>query len=145
MKKTALLVALISVIVLFQKVCAQNLFIAPMAESTIVGLQYGGYSGYITKKSFSIAAFYLRCKTQSEIWPSQQVLFYGIQSSLPIVRNQKLIFSGTLRAGLANNQFMVVVPGVETRIRITTRFHSVLGASWRYGHAAINTSLMIKL
>jgi|SRR5689334_21440604 len=145
MKKNTAFIVFIILAGLSSRIAAQNLFIAPMVESTIVGIQYGGSAGYLTKKSFSFAAFYLRSKAQSEIWPSQQVVFYGIQSSIPLVRSSKLLFGGNVRAGLANNQFVVVVPGVETRIKITSRFYSVIGASWRYGHAAINTSLVIKL
>lgn len=124
---------------------AQHLFLTPTVESTIIGLQYGGTIGYKSKKDLTLGAFYLQTKTTSEVWPEPVTTIYGAQTTVPLVRTSRLVFSASIRAGLADNQFVVVIPGAETRIKIFKNLHAVTGFSWRYGNASIQAGAMLQI
>ena len=123
----------------------QNLFIAPTAESTVLGLQYGASLGYVAKNNFSAGAFYLTGRVQSEVWPEKTQTLYGLQSAVPLVRSPKIGFCANLRVALSNDRFVVLIPGAETRLRLSGSLQAVAGMAWRHGHASINSSLLIKL
>lgn len=124
---------------------AQHLFLTPTVESTIIGLQYGGTIGYKSRKELTLGMFYLQTKVTSEVWPEPATTIYGVQTTIPLVRTSRLVFSASIRGGLADNQFLVVIPGAETRIRIFKNLYAVTGYAWRYGNSSIQAGAMFQL
>lgn len=123
----------------------QHIFVAPVIETTIIGAQYGGSCGFMNKKGAYLAAFYQKNRTSSEVWPSYSIHVYGLLVSAPIITADKLTFAANLRTGISNDNFLVFIPGIETRISIKQWLQPVVGVSSRYGHAAISASLLLKL
>lgn len=124
---------------------AQNFIIGPMAESTAAGLQGGVVSGFIGKKQFSMGGFYLASigRTQSDL--VAPVRIYGVFAGIPIVKSSNLVFNVNGRVGISNDQFLVVIPGFDTRIRLTNWANVDLGAAWRYGRPAISAAMIIRI
>ncbi|MBX7125932.1 MAG: hypothetical protein K1X47_09585 [Cyclobacteriaceae bacterium] len=124
----------------------QHLFFAGTGESTIQGLQYGGAIGFAGSKQWMWGLFYQEGIRTSEIGlTNQKDHFYGIQTSVPLVRSEKMTLSFNLKGGLVNEQFVVVVPAVETLIAVRHHLQIGLGPSWRYAHAALGMRIIVKL
>jgi hypothetical protein len=121
----------------------QNLVVSVQAESTVAGPQYGPTVMYESKNAFGIGAFF-----QQNALPSRETgqisSFYGSHLQVPLVRDSKILFFAVLRGGIANKQFVVIVPGVETRLNVTKRLATGLSASMRMGYPALSARLILK-
>ena len=126
-------------------VYSQGMIIAPTVESSFAGIQGGGLVGFTTKKDWINAAFYLTSLHKPVSDKASKVGLYGVMSSLPLVRSSKIVFAVNVRAGVSNSRFLVVMPGVDTRVSIRKKMILIVGSSWRYGHPSINGALSFKL
>ncbi|MBL0745823.1 hypothetical protein [Chryseolinea lacunae] len=124
---------------------SQHVVAGPVGESTIAGVQVGASVSYLSKREFSLGVFFVKSASRSDAWSTPHVVFYGVHTAVPLMRTSKIVFSGTFRAGLSNQQFVVVVPGAETRLMTNRRVQLVSSVAWRYGHAALGAALLLKL
>ena len=126
---------------------AQSLYLSPGVEKTVKGALYGCALTYETKSKWGFGAFY---QTGLVSNPGEHSLtfkdpFYAVVVQAPLVRTEKLDFLATVRSGIVNEHFFVVVPGLETRIHIWRKFDASFGMGFRmsYPSAAVKLCLPI--
>lgn len=97
---------------------AQYLVISPVAEKTVIGWQYGSIVSFQKKSLWSFGVFYQKHFMDAADVATSGNLFYGIMVNAPLVKADKINFYFNTRAGLTNNRFIVVVPGLETELKL---------------------------
>ncbi len=123
---------------------AQSMVTAIQMEYTVAGTQYGSSFIYESKKQWGLGVFYQVGVTQSvEIFDKDQ--FYGAQIQFPLVKSERISFFTSLRGGLVNDKFLVVVPGLETRINVGKRLGVAFGMSLRMNYPSVSSKLICKL
>lgn len=122
----------------------QDLVSALQVEYTVAGLQYGGSLMYEAKSKLGLGFFY-----QAPIGSLEDAhikdQFYGVITQIPLAKSEKILFAANLRAGLVNDQFLVVVPGLETNINISKRIGIAFGMSLRMNYPSVSTKITLKL
>lgn len=132
------------VVLTFSTICfSQQMKIAFLAEQTVGGPQYGMATGWETKNLFGLTAFY-QIDAKVPVEGGEKNTFYGAQLQLPISKSDKLAFFGTLRGGLVNDKFAVVVPGLETRLNVTKRIALAFGMSIRMNYPSLSGKAIFK-
>jgi hypothetical protein len=122
----------------------QDLKLSIQVESTIAGLQYGGTAMYETGKLLGFGVFFQKDTGPADEYNEVNV-FYGGQIQVPLVKSDRLGFFAVLRGGLVNDKFVVVVPGLETRIKLGKRLAIGLGTSMRMNYPSISSRLILKV
>lgn len=138
--------SIVSVILLLTTVSAkaQGILLFPQTEKTVAGYQYGAALLAENKKLWGIGAFYQAgINSQGEMQPKDP--FYGVMISAPVMKTDKVSFFGTLRAGFVNEDYAVVVPGLETRLSVTNRIGASFGMGLRMGYPSVSGKLFIKI
>jgi hypothetical protein len=125
--------------------CSQSIYVSAIGESTVTGLQYGGAIGYRSGSHFQVGGFFQTGRAQSEAEPVTPSRFYGVETVLPVVRSVKIDFALHFRAGLSNDQFVVIVPGLLTVVNVARNFQLGTGLGWRYGKPSVQAQLQFKL
>lgn len=124
---------------------AQHWVVSGIAESTMNGIQYGAASGLLWQKGFMVEVFYQQGYTRLDEWPETKNTLYGLQTIIPLAKSNKMNFSVFTRSGFANDHYFVCIPGLETTIHLNKYFGLAAGFSWRFGHPAIHSRLLIKI
>jgi hypothetical protein len=137
-------IVLTSLLVLSQTLLfSQQVMLSVQTEYTVAGAQYGASSMYETKKLLGGGVFY-----QTDVKAPAEGLakntYYGVQVQVPLAKAERLNFFGTLRGGLVNEKFVVVVPGLETRINAGKHFAVSFGMSLRMNYPAVSSKLTWK-
>jgi hypothetical protein len=141
MKKLSLFAVIIA---LATSVSGQRLQTALLAERTAAGTQFGALLLYETKKQRGLGVFYqapvpaLKEKTLNEN-------FSGIYLQVPLARSPRLLVSGTMRGGFVSGQYVVVVPGLETRVDLGKKIAAGFGSSVRMGYPSFSARLIVKI
>lgn len=138
--KTALIILLLVLIGLSNAWC-QKLLTSTYAEYTVAGVQYGGSATLATDRQWGVGIFYQSSLRVGENYKN----YYGLLMQVPVVRTPQLLLTGTLRSGIANDQFFVIVPGLETRIELSKRFAVAFGMSVRMNYPAVSSKFIVKL
>lgn len=121
-----------------------DLVTAIQLEYTITGPQYGTAVMYETQKQWGAGVFYqVGSGLSDEIVTKDQ--FYGAQLQVPLVRTERISFFTALRGGLVNERFLVVVPGLETRINVGRRIGVSFGMSLRKSYPSVSSKFAFKL
>lgn len=121
---------------------AQHLHLSAGAEKTATRLLYGGVLTLESKGKWGIGAFYQTSVSNSvdETLHGKDT-FYGAVFQIPLAKTEKINFFATARFGMANENFFVVVPGLETRIKTWKKLSTVFGMGYRVGYPAIGLKL----
>jgi hypothetical protein len=116
---------------------AQELVIAILAESTVAGPQYGGALGFEFKSKIGIGAVWqTELSTESENTNPHQL--YGGYVQVPISKSEKLALLANMRIGFSDEKYLVVIPGIETRLSVTKRLGVAFGMGMRMNYPAIS-------
>ena len=120
----------------------QSLQLSIGIEKTAPRCLYGGGLTFETKKKWGLGAFY-QAGIQSEAKESLKLndAFYGLLVQAPLAKSQKIDFFVTARFGMVNENFFVVVPGLETRIKTWRKFSTTFGMGYRVGYPSIGLKL----
>lgn len=143
--KTTLIIILVSCSALLSR--AQQMNFSVGAEKSVKQPEYGAYLGYETKGKWGVGAFYQAgLETPSE-GNSMGVKnpFYGMNLQVPLAKSAKMLFSINLRAGMVNEKFFVVVPGLETRLQPFKRFGAVFGMGLRHGYPSASVKVITQI
>lgn len=125
---------------------AQQHFVAgSYIEATIMGNQAGGWLGYQTRKNGAYGLFFQKNTRSTEQTSFLANSFYGGVAKLNLVNSFRMSFAMVFRAGLANDKFLVIVPGTETKIHFTKGLHFTTGLAWRAGEPAVSMGITFKL
>ncbi|HEX5170857.1 MAG TPA: hypothetical protein VFW11_16900 [Cyclobacteriaceae bacterium] len=124
---------------------AQDIVTYVQTECTVAGSQYGSSVMYETRSKWSVGIFYqAELATRSEDYSGKDN-FLGLTFQAPLAKSKKLSFFGQLRSGLVNSQFVVVVPGLETRLNLTPRLGTAFGMSLRMGYPSVSGKIFLSL
>jgi len=123
---------------------AQSMLLSALTEYTVAGPQYGVSMMYESKKQLGAGVFY-QMDVNLPLETKTKNTFYGGQFQIPIAKAEKLSFYATLRCGLVNDTFVVVVPGVETSIKAGKRLRIGFGMSLRMNYPSVSGKLSWKL
>lgn len=132
-------------VLLCPAVQAQNLVVQTESEYTVAGMQHGGSLQYETASQWALGFFY---QAEFEIADEAQQpgsAFLGARLQAPLAKTQRMSFFAILRGGLINDNFVALVPGLETRVHIGRRFGTAFGMSMRMGYASISGKLFVKM
>lgn len=129
----------------FNKAIAQGLLISPMYEMTVVGGQFGGSVAYQFNSNWMLGGFY-----QSGVELSNDGIitnngFMGVGFAAPLIKNESACLLLNLRAGLVNENFIVLVPGFETQWMFNKNFGVATGGSLRYRHPSVMMKFIYRL
>lgn len=125
-------------------VIGQNILIGVQTEITVAGHQYGGSLLHETAGKWGYGVFYQTSLSKSYEEASKKLL-YGIQLHAPLAKSERIKVFATLKGGLANKQFVVVIPGLETHVAVSNRLGFAFGMSMRMSYPAISSKVIIKL
>ena len=111
-------------------------------EKTATRCLYGGGLTFESKGKWGFGAFY-QVGIQNELKESLKLndAFYGLLLQVPLAKSQKIDFFATLRAGMVNENFFVVVPGLETRIKTWRKLSTTFGMGYRVGYPSMGVKL----
>lgn len=117
-------------------------------EKTVAGAEGSVSIQYESKHQWRAGVFYQQAVTiplvQSQEAESPYA-WYGVSISVPMAKTEKVSFYGRLRAGYANESFMVLVPSLETKLKISRKISLSVGSSYRLGHTAFSIQTHLKL
>ncbi len=125
-------------------IIAQCITIEPFYEKNIFGKQYGGILSWEFKKGIQIGGFYQFSLDRSKDLPVNYE-FTGLYVDLPVYSAERLSLSASIRGGIANNRFIIIVPGIETTYQIMKSFYVASVASIRAGEPAISVKAIFKI
>lgn len=139
MKRLLITITLVSSSVFLE---AQHLHLSAGAEKTATRLLYGGALTLESKGKWGIGAFYQTSLSSSvDEKASGKDIFYGAVLQVPLAKTDKINFFATARAGLANENFFVLVPGLETQIKTWKKLNTIFSMGYRVGYPAIGLKL----
>ncbi len=133
------LLILLILILHINNAIGQNAIASVGLERTVAGTESQFAMGYENKKEWSLGVFY---QTKITLKPfemqkaNSSASWYGIYLSAPLVRFTKISLYAQMRTGLVENQFIVFVPSLETKVRLTQRFSVTVGSSFRHTYPA---------
>lgn len=123
---------------------AQQLVLSPTAERTVAGFQYGSMLMFQTKKQWGLGGFYQQSlQTLGE--GETKKTFYGIIVNAPIMRADRMNFFLHTRMGVVDRYFLVLVPGLETELKVSKRFTFSLDTSVRMSYPAAAMRVSFKI
>ncbi|HYC86465.1 MAG TPA: hypothetical protein VEB86_14630 [Chryseosolibacter sp.] len=122
----------------------QHMWLSMLSEYTIAGPQYGAAILMETNKKLGAGLFY-QADIQSPAEVKTNNTFYGLQLQIPLAKSEKINFFGTVRGGLVNDKFAVIVPGVETRINAGKRLAVGFAMSMRMNYPSVLGKLTYRI
>lgn len=122
---------------------AQDLSLSTYAETTVTGTEYGLHAAYESRSLWAIGGF-AQQGNPPQAEEASPTVFYGLFLQWPFRHSEKISFVGTLRTGLIQ-QYISVVPGFETRMKITRRLIGSVGGAIRKGYPALYARLGVKI
>lgn len=125
---------------------AQTLVLSTGVEKTVADTESQFMMGYQSKKQWAIGTFYQNSlnKFISES-NRDQSYWYGAFTTLSIAKSEKISFHAMLRAGLLDEQFVVIVPSLETKIKVSKWFSVGVASSYRQGYPAFSIKTQFSL
>jgi hypothetical protein len=142
--KTLMIICILQVPLL---VAAQQVVLQSGIEKTISNVEYNARIGFELKSLFGIGGFYqagLQRSTESNSLNRVNPFFGGFLQ-MPVAKSERIAFLINVRAGIVNENFFAVVPGVETRVHLSPRVGFSVGSALRHGHASFSTCMFLKM
>jgi N-acetylneuraminic acid mutarotase len=124
---------------------AQRVSLVPTVEKTVAGNQYGALLMFQTKKLWSVGGFYQASLTRTGEGVQTSNPFYGISVNAPLVRAGKMNLYANGRFGVVNQNFLVIVPGLETEVRVSRWISVSALMSMRMSYPSAAARISIKL
>ena len=143
MVKKLLLIMLLS-IAFISGIKAQYVTIEPYYENNIFGNQYGSILSWEFKRNIQIGGFYQFSLDRSKDMPVKYE-FTGLYFDIPVYKAERLSLSASLRGGMANNRFIIIVPGIETTFQIFESFCVANVVSFRASKPSVGLKAVFKM
>jgi|GEM_PF-1315733 hypothetical protein len=124
---------------------SQQVRIAPFIEKTVAGNQYGTQLLFQTKNKWNFGGFYQTSLQHSSEGIQSANPFFGIAVSAPLVKSEKINFQFNTRCGIVNQLFVVVVPGLETELKVskTISLSTLMSIRMSYPSALLKFNITI--
>ncbi|MEM9337770.1 MAG: hypothetical protein AAGA66_03520 [Bacteroidota bacterium] len=124
---------------------AQQLTGQVFLQQTILGKQNGYGVRYQNEKGLGVGIVYQSNLNASREFVQGNYPFYGIETVIPITKCNNMRLFLTPKVGFVNHLFFVVIPEVETNIKISDRFSSGITAGLRARQSAIGIKIIMKI
>lgn len=125
---------------------AQTLVLSTGVEKTVANIESQFMMGYQSKKQWTIGTFYQNSlNTLTNESNRSQSYWYGVFTTLSIAKSEKISFYALLRTGLRDEQFIVIVPSLETKIEVAKWFSVGVASSYRQGYPAFSIKTQFSL
>lgn len=136
-------------LILTMDVYAQQLVISSGLERTVSGTESHFASGYQTKKQWSLGVFYQTKITTPPFERSRNEVgkdeWYGVYLNAPLAKSQRITLYAHIRVGLMNENFLMIAPSLETKVRLVKWAAVSVGSSYRQGYPAFSLKAHIHL
>lgn len=120
----------------------QSVNVSIGGEKTATRFLYGGGLMFENKNKWGIGATYeMSLFHKADEGLTMENFFYGLAFQLPIARSQKIDVFVTTRLGLINEDFFVLLPGLETRIKTWRKLSTVFCMGYRVGYPSVGFKL----
>lgn len=127
-----------------QAAAAQQISFSPLVERTVAGWQYGSSLLYENSSKWGFGAFYQSIVRRGPEGITMKNPFAGILINTPVSKSEKLNLYVHTRIGLTNNRYVVLVPGLETELKLVKHL-SISGVmSFRMGYPSAMGKVNIK-
>jgi hypothetical protein len=125
---------------------AQTLVLSTGIEKSVADMESQFMMGYQSKKQRSIGTFYQnginRFISENN---HEQSNWYGVFTALPIAKSEKISVHAMLRTGLMDQQFVVIAPSLETKIKVSKWLAVGVASSYRQGYPAFSIKTQFSL
>ena len=111
-------------------------------EKTAKRALYGGTLMVENRKKFGVGIAYqasIMNKGSENVKLSD--IFYGAAIQAPIAKSEKIDFFATVRVGFVNQNFLVALPGLETRIKTWRYLSTIFSMGYRVGYPSVGLKL----
>lgn len=126
---------------------AQDVVFQSGVEKTVVNAEYAASLGFELKSLWGLGGFYQaglqRNSETNSLAPVDP--FFGGFLQVPVAKSERLAFLIHVRAGIVNDHFFAVVPGVETRVHLSPRTGFSVGSALRHGHPSFSARFFLKM
>lgn len=123
---------------------AQYITVEPYYENNIFGNQYGCILSWEFKRDIQIGGFYQFSLDRSKDIPVKYE-FTGLYFDIPVYRAGRLSLSASFRSGIANDRFIIIVPGIETTFQIMKNFWVASVVSFRASKPSVGLKAVFKM
>ncbi|WP_424963646.1 hypothetical protein [Ekhidna sp.] len=124
---------------------AQTLTGQTYLQNTVMGLQKGFGLRIQTNKGLGVGLVHQSNLRSTKEGLNEKYPFYGIETVVPLTKCGNMRFFLTPKAGFVNEDFFVLIPEVETEIKITDTFSAAITAGIRARESATGIKLLIHL
>jgi len=114
-------------------------------QNTVMGVQKGFGLRMQTNKGLGIGLVHQSNLKSTMEGVDEKYPFYGIEAIVPLTKCGNMQFFLTPKAGFVNEDFFVLIPEVETEIKITERFSAAITAGIRARESATGIKLLVHL
>jgi len=123
---------------------AQHVWMTPLVEKTVAGTQYGSMLVFRSRGLWSFGGFY-QSTLQEGVDGLRPANFCGLTVAAPLMKSGRMNFYGNVRAGLVDQTFVAVVPGLETELKLSRKFSLAATMSIRMTYPSAGVKLYIRL
>jgi hypothetical protein len=124
---------------------AQTLSGQAYLQNTIMGLQKGIGLRIQTNKGLGLGMVFQSNLNSKREGLNEDYAFYGIETIIPLTKCGNMRFFLTPKTGFVSEDFFVLIPEVETEIRITKTFSAAITAGIRARESATGIKLLVHL
>lgn len=114
-------------------------------QNTVMGLQKGFGVRIQTNKGLGIGLVHQSNLSSTMEGINEKYPFYGIETIVPLTKCGNMRFFFTPKAGFVNEDFFVIIPEVETEIKLTDTFSAAITAGIRARESAVGAKVLIHL
>ncbi|MEP1033540.1 hypothetical protein [Ekhidna sp.] len=124
---------------------AQTLTGQAFLQQTVMGAQQGFGLRIQSQKGWGLGLMHQANLKSTQESLGEKYPFYGMEAIVPLTKCGNMRFFFTPKAGFVNEQFFIIMPEVETEIKITDMFSAAITAGIRARQSATGIKLLIHL
>jgi hypothetical protein len=124
---------------------SQHVIISTGSEWTVGGFEAVVMSGYQTSGKWCYGLFYQKTFRSTVDATANKDVISGGYVQVPIVRCEKIDFLLTQRIGFINRNYLIYIPGLETRLRLSNRLSFSTGLAIRKTYPSLSGKITIEI
>ena len=115
------------------------------AQKTVIGTHKGIGLKYNIKNNWALGLIYQAYELPNQERSGSSQNLKAIVLQMPIKKCEEINVLFQVQIGHIDDQFMVILPAVETQFKVLQHLWAGLNMSYRYGHPAIGARCIFKL
>ena len=142
MKKSLILIV---ITLLGYTASAQVLTGQTYIQKTVMGMQKGFGFRVQTNKGLGLGFIHQSNLKRDREATGSSYSLYGVEAVVPLTKCGNMRFYFSPKAGFVNERFFIIIPELETEIRITNRISTAITAGIRARESATGLKIMVHL